>query len=397
MGSKVAKPKNGLTALFVKNVSEPGKYGDGNGLYLVVGPNGAKRWEQRLTIQGKRCDCGHGSVGLVNLADAREKALAYRKIARAGGDPRKTKDGDAAVPTFEQAAHTVHEGLVATWSNEKHGRDFINSLQMYAFPKIGSLLVSEVGSSDMLRVLAPIWTTKNETARRVYQRIETVLQWAAAKEWRDGTPGHATLKGLPKVRRLKAHMKSLPYTKVPGFIDELRASDALPQTKWCLEFIILTAVRSSEARGARWQEINLSEAKWTIPAARIKMRRDHVVPLSPRAVQILEEVKALFGSDGYVFPGERKGRPLSDVTLSGRVKDMGHDVTVHGFRTSFRTWSQERTNFPREICEAALAHLVGDEVERAYARSDVLDKRRELMEAWADYLARERGKVVRIG
>lgn len=386
-----------LSAVFVKSVKEPGKYGDGNGLYLVVSGTGAKRWEQRLTIQGKRCDCGHGSASLVGLADAREKAIEYLRIASAGGDPRKEKSRNADILTFEAAAREVHQGLLGTWSNEKHGNDFINSLQMYAFPKIGTLLVSEVGSSDLLKVLAPIWTSKNETARRVHQRMETVLKWAAAKEWRDGTPGDVTLQGLPKVRRVKENRKALPYGKVQELVLALRGSNAMAQTKLCLEFIILTATRSSESRYANWEEIDLEQAKWTIPAARIKMRREHTVPLSPRAVQILKDAQFLYGDEGYVFPGARKGRPLSDAALSSRVKDLGYDVSVHGFRTSFRTWTQERTTFPREICEAALAHLVGDEVERAYARSDLLEKRRDLMDAWADYLAQERGKVVRIG
>lgn len=386
-----------LTAVFVKSVKEPGKYGDGNGLYLVVSQTGAKRWEQRLTIQGKRCDCGHGSASIVSLADAREKAVEYLRIAGNGADPRKEKDRNSEILTFEAAAREVHKGLLGSWSNEKHGNDFINSLQMHAFPKIGTVLVSEVGSSDLLKVLAPIWTSKNETARRVFQRMETVLKWAAAKEWRDGTPGDVTLKGLPKVRRTKSHRKALPYGKVQEMVSALRASNAMTQTKLCLEFVILTATRSSEARYAQWNEIDLKKATWTIPAARIKMRRDHTVPLSLRAIQILKDAQCLYGSEGYVFPGARNGRPLSDLALSGRVKELGYDVTVHGFRTSFRTWTQERTTFAREICEAALAHLVGDEVERAYARSDLLEKRRKLMEAWADYLAADRGKVVRIG
>ena len=390
-------PKNGLTALFVKNVYEPGKYGDGNGLYLIVSPSGAKRWEQRLTIQGKRCDCGHGSLSLVTLATARQRALEYLQIARTGADPRKVKKAEAAIPTFEEASREVHSKLVNTWSNPKHRNDFINSLQMYAFPRIGTTLVSKVGSSDMLKVLAPIWTEKNVTARRVFQRMETVLKWAAAKEWRDGTPGDVTLKGLPPVKRSKTHRAAMPYGEVAGFISALRASDAMVQTKLCLEFTILTAARSSEARLADWGEIDLKRALWTVPAARIKMRRDHAVPLPPRALELLEEAGSMFGKSGLVFPGGKKGRPLSDVALSGRVKEMGHDVTVHGFRTSFRTWTQERTTFPREICEAALAHLVGDEVERAYARSDLLEKRRKLMEAWATYVATQDAKVVRIG
>lgn len=392
----MGSPKK-LTAVFVKSVKVPGKYGDGNGLYLVVSPTGAKRWEQRLTIQGKRCDCGHGSASIVSLADAREKAVEYLRIAGKGADPRKEKDRNAEVLTFEAAAREVHKGLLGTWSNEKHGNDFINSLQMHAFPKIGTVLVSEVGSSDLLKVLTPIWTTKNETARRVFQRMETVLKWAAAKEWRDGTPGDVTLKGLPKVRRTKSHRKALAYSQVQEMVSALQASNAMAQTKLCLEFVILTATRSSETRYARWNEIDLKKATWTIPAARIKMRRNHTVPLSPRAVQILKDAQFLYGDEGYVFPGARNGRPLSDLALSGRVKELGYDVTVHGFRTSFRTWTQERTSFAREICEAALAHVVGDEVERAYARSDLLEKRRDLMDAWADYLAPKRGKVVRIG
>ncbi|WP_076522985.1 tyrosine-type recombinase/integrase [Paracoccus saliphilus] len=393
----MSSSKSRLSAVFVKSVKEPGKYGDGNGLCLIVSATGAKRWEQRLTIQGKRCDCGHGSLALVSLAEAREKAVEYRRIASAGGDPRKEKDRNAEIPTFEAAAREVHQGLLGSWSNDKHGNDFINSLSMYAFPKIGSVLVSEVGSSELLKVLTPIWTTKNETARRVFQRMETVLKWAAAKEWRDGTPGDVTLQGLPKVRRKKANRKALPYTQVHKLVSDLRGSNAMTQTKLCLEFIIMTATRSAEARYAVWSEIDLEKGTWTIPASRIKMRRDHTIPLSPRAVQILKDAHFLYGDEGYVFPGARKNRPLSDVALSGRVKELGYDATVHGFRTSFRTWTQERTAFPREICESALAHLVGDEVERAYARSDLLEKRRELMEAWADYLAQEQGKVVRIG
>lgn len=393
----LAGSRSKLTALFVKTVKEPGRYGDGNGLSLVVSTSGAKRWEQRIKIQGKRCDCGHGSASLVSLAEARDKAIAFQRIARAGGDPRKMRDANARVLTFEEAAREVHKGLLSTWTNDKHGRDFINSLQMYAFPKIGTLLVSEVGSSDLLRVLAPLWTVKHETARRVFQRMETVLKWAVAREWRDGTPGDATLQGLPKMRRTKSNMRAMHYGEVPGFVRSLRQSNAMNQTKGCLEFIVLTASRSSEARLAKWDEIDLDGARWVIPAARMKMRRDHVVPLAPRAVQILKDAQYLHGDQGYVFPGARKGRPLSDVALSGRVKGLGFDSTVHGLRTSFRTWAQERTTFPREVCEAALAHLVGDEVERAYARSDLLEKRRKLMNAWADYIGQERGKVVRIG
>lgn len=386
-----------LTATGIRNLTAPGKYGDGNGLFLVVTATGAKRWVQRITIRGKRCDLGLGPLSSVSLAEARELAARNRKEAVAGGDPLRDKREAAAVLTFEEAAREVHRLHLPTWRNEKHGRDFITSLEMYAFPRIGHLRVSDVTAADVLEVLTPIWTKTHETARRVRQRIGTVLKWAVAKGWRQDNPADAITTALPKVSKVKAHRVALPYDEVADFLTVLRGCGALPQTRWAIEFLILTAARSLEVRDATWDEIDLDAATWTIPAARMKMKRPHRVPLSPSAVAVLKEAQDLFGGTGRLFPGMKKGRPLSDVALSKTVKGLGFPVDVHGFRTSFRTWAQDKTTFPREVAEACLAHLVGSEVERAYSRSDLFDKRRRLMDAWAGYVAKESGgKVVRI-
>ncbi|SEH96704.1 tyrosine-type recombinase/integrase [Paracoccus alkenifer] len=386
-----------LTATGIRNLSTPGKYGDGNGLFLVVAASGAKRWVQRITIRGKRCDLGLGPLSSVSLAEARELAARNRKEALAGGDPLRDKREAAAVMTFEEAAREVHRLHLPTWRNVKHGKDFITSLEMYAFPRIGHIRVSDVTAADVLGVLTPIWTVKHETARRVRQRIGTVLKWAVAKGWRQDNPADAITTALPKVPKVQAHRVALPYDKVADFLTALRGCGAMPQTRWAIEFLILTAMRSLEVRDATWDEIDLDAATWTIPADRMKMKRPHRVPLSPRAVAILKEARALFGGTGRLFPGMKKGRPLSDVTLSKTVKGLGFPVDIHGFRTSFRTWAQEKTGFPREVAEASLAHLVGSEVERAYSRSDLFDKRRRLMNAWAAYVTNEStGKVVRI-
>jgi len=386
-----------LTATGIRNLTTPGKYGDGNGLFLVVAGTGAKRWVQRITIRGKRCDLGLGPLSSVSLAEARELAARNRREAVAGGDPLRDKREAAAVLTFEEAAREVHRLHLPTWRNAKHGRDFITSLEMYAFPRIGHLRVSDVTAADVLGVLTPIWTTTHETARRVRQRIGTVLKWAVAKGWRQDNPADAITTALPKVPKMKAHRVALPYAEVADFLTVLRGCGALPQTRWAIEFLILTAARSLEVRDATWDEIDLDAATWTIPAARMKMKRPHRVPLSPSAVAVLKEAQDLFGGIGRLFPGAKKGRPLSDVALSKTVKGLGFPVDVHGFRTSFRTWAQDKTTFPREVAEACLAHLVGSEVERAYSRSDLFDKRRRLMDAWGGYVAGESaGKVVRI-
>ncbi len=391
-----------LSAAFVRKVAEPGKYHDGGGLglFLRVEPNGSRFWVQRIMIRGKRRELGLGSFPLISLSEAREAATDNKKLARAGGDPLQAKRDARSIPTFAEAAHRVHQMHKPTWRNEKHAGDFINSLETYAVPKIGNIRVSEVSSADVLRVLTPIWTEKPETARRVRQRIGTVMKWAVAQGWRSYDPARDIAQALPKHDRTKKHRKALPYQRVAGCIETVKASGAWQSTKLALEFLILTATRSGEVRGAMWDEIDFhgatdiaiaNRATWVIPVERMKMKKPHRIPLSSRAVEILREADGLRDGSGLVFPSLR-GKQLSDMTLSKLVKELGFDADVHGFRTSFRTWAQEKTDFPREIAEAALAHAGGDAVEQAYARSDVFEKRREMMEEWSSYLAQGRTK-----
>ena len=402
------KPEKALTAQFVKAVKEPGKYFDGHGLFLRVQPNGARQWVQRIVIRGKRCELGLGNPSLVSLSEAREAALSNRKLARAGGDPMRAKRETEAVLTFEEAARKVHALHLPTWRNAKHGGQFISTLENYAFPRLANLNVGDVTTADVLAVLSPIWTQKPETAARVRQRIGTVMKWAVAQGWRQDNPAQSIAQALPKRDKSQIeHRKALPYADVTDCIAAVQASGAGKSTKLALEFLILTATRSGETRGARWSEIDwgtpatsatsVTSATWTIPPGRIKAKREHRIPLSARAVAILREAEKLSDGSGPVFPGTKSGKPLHDATLSKLVKELGYDVDVHGFRTSFRTWAQEKTNYSREVAEAALAHAIKDKAEAAYARSDVFDKRRKMMEAWAGYLAGEAGKVVRIG
>lgn len=400
--TETVAPRTGkaLTAAQVRAALAPGKYHDGGGLglYLRVEPNGSRFWVQRLTIQGKRRELGLGSPPTVTLAEAREIATGNRKTAKAGGDPLRAKREAAAVMTFEEAAKKVHALHLPTWRNVKHGAQFIATLETYAFPRLGRMKVADISTADVLAVLTPIWTKKAETARRVRQRIGTVMKWAVAQGWRQDNPAEAISEALPKFERQKAQRKALPYSEVNACLQAVLASGAGLSTKLALEFLVLTATRSGEVRGALPEEIDW-QAKggpiWNIPASRMKAKRPHSVPLVARAVEIAKQAVALGGP--FLFPGTVKGKSLSDATLLKLVREQGYDIDVHGFRTSFRTWAQERTNFPREVAEAALAHTIKDKAEAAYARSGLLDKRRKMMEAWASFVAQEAGKVVRIG
>jgi integrase len=388
-------PEKSLSAQFVRTVSTPGKYFDGKGLYLRVDKSGSRFWVQRITVKGKRTELGLGNPSLVSLAEAREQALQNYKLARAGGDPLQAKHEAAAVLNFEEAARTVHALHKPTWRNPKHAAQFISTLETYTFPRLGKIKVGDVTTSDVLAVLTPIWTTKPETARRVRQRIGTVMKWAIAQGWRQDNPAASIAEALPKHDRTKQHRKALPYQRVAECIETIKASGAGLSTKLALEFLILTAKRSGEVRLATWDEIDLDNGPtWTIPASRMKMKKPHRIPLSARASEILREARKLSDGSALIFPGTKQRKPLSDMTLSKLVKELGFDADIHGFRTSFRTWTQEQTNFPREVAEAALAHATGDAVEQAYARSDVFDKRRKMMESWAGYLAVQRGEIV---
>lgn len=391
------RQEKALSAAFVRTASKPGKYFDGHGLFLKVDTSGARRWVQRIVIRGKRTEIGLGSASLVGLAEARESALENRKLARAGGDPLQAKRTAEALLTFEEAARKVHKIHEPTWRNKKHAAQFISTLEAYTFPRIGKLKVSEVTTADVLAVLQPIWLEKPETARRVRQRIGTVMKWAVANGWRQDNPADTISSALPKQDKTQVHRKALPYSEIAEFLVCLKGSNAGVATMLALELLILTASRSGEVRLADWSEFDLENAVWTRPALRMKAKKEHRVPLSSRALEVLLEAKRLGTGEGLVFPGTKQGQPLSDMTLSKLVKALGYDVDVHGFRTSFKTWAQERTNTPRDVSEAALAHTVKDKAEAAYARSDFFDKRRKLMERWADQTATTKTTIVKIG
>lgn len=379
-------PEKALSAAFVRSVFEAGKYFDGQGLFLKVDKSGAKRWIQRINIRGKRTEIGLGSASLVSLAEAREVALENRKLARSGGDPLRAKREANAVLTFEEAARKVHEIHLPSWRNKKHAAQFISTLEAYAFPHIGRIRVSDVTTADVLLVLQPIWLTKSETARRVRQRIGTVMKWAVAQGWRQDNPAETITAALPKQERSQKHRLALHYSEVPTCIEAVKSSGAGETTKLAFEFLVLTATRSSEVRLAQWSEVDLKKGEWVIPAERMKAKKEHRIPLSRKTIEVLGAAQALDDGSGLVFPGTKKGKPLSDMTLSKLVKELGFNADIHGFRTSFKTWAQERTNFPREVSEAALAHTIKDKAEAAYARSDLLEKRRDMMCRWEAFL-----------
>jgi len=378
-----------LTAAFVRSVHEPGLYWDEHGLVLRVKPSGYKQWIQRLFIHGKRRELGLGSVRLVTLAEARDAALANRKVARAGGDPRTKRR--SSVPTFEQAAAKVFAMHRANWT-DSHAGQWISTLRMYAFPGIGRKRVDHISPADVMGVLMPIWNDKHQTAKRVRQRIGTVMKWTIAQGYRvDNPAGDAIGAALPKPPRVQKHYKALPYRKVAAAIEAVVGSEARLSVKLGIEFLVLTACRSGEVRGARWAEIDIEGGEWAIPAERMKSRREHRVPLSGRAREILAEAKAHAPRSELVFPSAR-GLVLPSFEFTGLLKALGVGAVPHGFRSSFRDWAAERTDAPRAVMEAALAHAVRNRVEAAYARPDLLERRRVLMEQWAEYLG-DRGEV----
>ncbi|MBI2827669.1 MAG: integrase arm-type DNA-binding domain-containing protein [Acidobacteria bacterium] len=391
-------PDKRLTAVRVRSAS-PGRYADGNGLYLVVDPSGARRWVLRTVVKGKRCDLGLGGLLLVSLAEAREEATRLRRMARKGGDPlAERRQARRAVPTFKDAAKKVHEAHAATFRNAKHKAQWLASLEADIFPVLGQRPVDAIESADVLKALAPIWTTKPETARRLKQRIKVVLDWAKASGYRSGeNPVDGVTKVLPKTRQVVAHHAALPYGKVSTFLKTLRTSEAGEATKLAFEFLILTATRTSEVLGARWEEIDQDAKTWTIPATRIKAGRAHRVPLSPQCLKILEGAEALTDGGPYVFPGRSPKTPLSNMAFFMFLRRLERDdITAHGFRSSFRDWAAERTNVPRAVCEAALAHVVKDKAEASYFRSDLFDRRRELMDTWAAFATAKLADIVPI-
>ena len=377
----------------------PGRYADGNGLYLYVVPNGAKRWIWRGMVRGRRCDLGIGPVAVVSLAKARAEALRIKTLAWKGEDPRQVRrKARQGVPTFKTAAQAVHASHAETFKNAKHAAQWLSSLEAYAFPAIGDRPVDDLTSAEILKVLAPIWTERPETARRVKQRLKAVFDWAKAAGHRSGdNPVEGIKRVLPRHKTSAKHHAALPYREVPAFLRKLRETDANPLTKLAFEFAILTARRTSETLGARWTELDLEEKIWTIPGTRMKAGRDHRIPLSARCLEILEEARLLAGDSPFVFPGRTGRAPLSNMAFLMVLRRNGHaDITAHGFRSSFRDWAAEQSSVPSAAVEAALAHVVRNKTEAAYFRSDLLDQRSHLMERWAQFARTSGPKVVQM-
>lgn len=391
-------PDKALSAALVRGITEVGRYADGNCLYLVVDENGSKRWVLRTTINDKRHDLGLGGVALVSLAEAREEAMKWRKLARGGGDPLTERRKERiVVPTFETAARQVHEEHSKAWRNPAHRVQWISTLASYVFPHLGARRVDQIESADVLRVLSPIWIEIPETARRVRQRMKVVFEWAKASGYRSGdNPVDGVSKVLPKHNTKQEHHPALPYAEVPAFIHKLREYGGV-STRLGFEFLILTAARTSEVLFAAWAEIDVEGRSWIVPADRMKAKAEHRVPLCARSMEILRTAKEISDGGDYIFPGSRRRKPLSNMTFEKALRLMKYDhITTHGFRSTFRDWAEEKTNFSNSVIEAALAHTVKNKVEAAYLRTKLFDKRRKLMEAWADFATSSGAKVVRM-
>ena len=394
-------PHKALTVRAVQ-AARPGdrtrRIADGGGLYLLVSPSGSKSWVLRTVIQGKRRDLGLGGVTLVSLAEAREQAIRLRKIARAGGDPFDERRRERRhVPSFETAARQVHASHAAGFRNEKHRKQWLSSLSgtVGAF---GTKRVDAITSADILSVLSPQWLVKPETSRRVLQRLRVIFDWCKAQGYCAGdNPTQGLTKVLPRHRGSQKHHPALPYREVPAFLRALQGSDASESVKLAFEFMILCAARTGEILRATWDEIEFDSHTWTIPGSRMKAGVKHRVPLSPRCLEILDRATALSAGGEYVFPARSATKPLSNMVFLMMLRRMGlHDITAHGFRSSFRDWTEERTNFPRAVCEAALAHTVRDKTEAAYRRTDLFDRRRDLMESWSRFATSTPADVVAI-
>jgi integrase len=388
---------------------EPGYYLDGNGLYLQVSKTGSRSWIFRYTLNGKTREMGLGSVTAFGLAQARERAQRARQLLADGIDPiekrveeRKALDANrtaerARSKTFEGAAREYHEASADEWKNAKHAAQWINTLTQYVFPKFGSLPVGDVGKVEIVSALEPLWKSKAETANRLLQRIRTVLNFAAARDYSTGKDAEfwqqvrIALGPNDRARKVEHH-NSCPYPLVGAVLKEVATGPSSPIVKLAFEFTVLTAARSGETRGALWSEIDEDRLCWNIPEERMKAGRPHNVPLSARAVELLAAAKRLreegiaSSEMGLIFPNTQ-GLPLSDMVFTQLLRRMRVEYTMHGFRASFRTWGSEQTKHPHEMLEFALAHTVGDQTVRAYMRTDMLEKRRQLMDDWAAFIA----------
>ncbi len=366
----------------------PGRHGDGRGLFLYVKPSGARSWVLRYQVQGRRRDLGLGAYPDVSLAMARDRAADARRLIAEGEDPISQKQ-QAKPKTFREAALELIESKRPGWKNAKHAAQWTSTLEAYVFPKIGAVQVAKIETADVISTLTPIWAAKPETANRVRQRIEAVIDYASALGIRSGD-NPARWRGhldhlLPKPKKIRAvkHHPALPHAQIAAFMGDLANREGVAAR--ALAFTILTAARSGETRGMTWGEVDLDAKVWTIPAGRMKAAKEHRVPLTDEALALLGQRVEGTPDDALVFRSEAKpGKPISDMSMTAVLRRMDRaDITVHGFRSTLRDWAGETTGFPREVIEAALAHGIKDKAEAAYARSDLFDKRRKLMETWA--------------
>jgi len=373
-----------LTAVGVRSAKKPGKHYDGGGLFLLIRSSGSKSWVLRTTINGKRRDLGLGGYPMFALAEARAKAAEYRKIARQGRDPVALCS--TARPTVREVADAVIEIHAAKWKpgglSEKHWR---SSLSNYVFPKIGSKPIDEVNSADVMACLAPIWHSHSTTARRVLQRLSSIMRWSIAQGFREDNPADDRITAaLGSNAKRAQHLQALHHTQVAAALAKVRDSSVYPTVRLAFEFAVLTATRSGEARGTRWKEINQPEALWEIPAVRMKGGRPHRAPLSAQALEVLATAREYETESGLLFPRE-DGREWPAWKMSKLAADLDLGGTLHGMRSAFRDWCSE-SGVVREVAEACLAHQVANAAERAYARSDLISVRREVMNSWATYL-----------
>jgi integrase len=375
-----------LTALQVKN-AKPGRHADGRGLYLMVRESGSRSWVLRAQVDGKRQDLGLGSAAKLSLSKARTKAEETRlRLLRGEATTNAPAPARVSVPTFADAATQCHYALKAGWANRRHRASWLTSLQTHTFPSLGAARVDQVNSTMVRDALAPIWLTIPETARRVLQRIGTVLDYAHLQGW---CPHEAALrsvpKGLPRQPTRENHFVAMAYEEVPALFQQLSSLSATAGRD-ALLFTILTAVRSGETRLAVWPEFDLQQGLWSIPAARMKMKKPHVVPLPAAALEVLQRRWPLRDSDDGLVFSTHGTKPLSDMTMTKVLRDLNYTrITVHGFRSSFTDWAAETTDFPKEVVDKALAHKLPDRVEAAYRRTDFLNRRRELMSRWAQF------------
>ncbi len=386
---------NRLTDKAIKAIKEPGRYPDGDSLYLVADHQYAKRWVLRITVQGRRRDIGLGSYKHVSLAEARAKAFEYRRVARAGQDPLLVLRDNEAVPSFEELARSYYDLHKAQWRNPKHRQQWINTLEQYAFPTIGRRPVNQISTPDIVALLSPIWFEKRETARRVKQRIAAVLDDAKGKGHLHGeNPVAGVSASLKDGKQFKPkHHRAIDYRDLPALVAELRSDNSFSMTRLALEWTVLTAARTIETIGAKWDEIDEKKQVWIIPGERMKAGVEHRVPLADRCLEILDQVRPITSAGPFVFEGRRPKRPMSDMTMLTLLKRHGIDATVHGMRSTFRDWCSEQTSFPHAAVEKCIAHTIKDKAEAAYARSDLLDRRREIMDAWEKYVGS--GEIVR--